>query len=143
MEKRESGGMESKDMEIVESDDNDVDKVKSPLHYLDAAYIKCKETIKAQKQLIALDIEMVKEDEEMYEEGKKMILNLYLKYYDYLMKGIQDITESMKKEKKLKKKRDSRERESKDLFEAGLLTNNIDKVKSILKRGIADIKIQI
>ena len=63
---------------------------------MDAVFIQVKETIKAQKELIGKGIERVKRDEEMDEEEKNSLHNLYLEDYKYLMKSIQDLTQSIR-----------------------------------------------
>ena len=66
---------------------------------LDAVYIQVKETIKAQKDCIAQDIERVKRDEEMDEWEKKSYHDVYLEDYKSLMKSIQELTESIERGK--------------------------------------------
>ena len=105
---------------------------------LDAVYIQAKETIKAQKELIGQDIERMKGDEEMNEKEKKSLHNLYLDDYKCLMKSIQDLTQSIEKGKGEMEKRGNIEMESKDLWTA-VDEDNLKKVKSLLKKGIADV----
>ena len=103
---------------------------------LDGVYIQAKEAIKAQKELISQDIERVKRDEEMDDEEKNSLHNLYLDDYKCLMKSIQVLTQSIKKGKREMEKRGSIEKESKELWTA-VYENNDKKIKSLLKRGIA------
>ena len=107
---------------------------------LDAVYIQVKETIKAQKDCIAQDIERVKRDEEMDEGEKKWCHNVYLEDYKSLMKSIQEVTKSIKRGKGEIEQRDERrkEKETKEMCQA-VIDKDVKRVKSFIKRGIANV----
>ena len=82
---------------------------------------------------------MIKKDEEPDEEERKSCLDLYIEDCKLLMKSIQVITESIEMGKvEMGKGEQRREKETKELWDA-VNRNDVKKVKTLLKRGIADI----
>ena len=69
---------------------------------------------------------------------KKSFLDFYIEDCKLLMKSIQVVAESMERRKVEMEKKEMRRKESKELWEA-VNRNEVKKVKTLLKRGIADI----